>query len=311
MFTTFLVQPIFNILVTIYAIIPGHNFGIALLLFTILTRIVLYPMLKKQLKHTKAMRELQPELKKIKKAAKGNKQQESMMMMELYKEKEIKPLAQIGLMVVQIAIFLALFSGINRIVRDQQAVIDFSYEPVQSLSWMEELSEDITKFDNTLLGQIDLGRPAYGADSGLYFPAFLLVLGSSIIQYFQIRQTMPSEKNSRKLRDIMREAGREGKQADNSEVNAAMGRSMANFMPILIFVITIGFAAALSFYWFVGGLIAYMQQRKLLKDDEYNMQQASAVVVSKRTLKPQTKTTTQKSKQSKKKTAKKSKKRRR
>jgi YidC/Oxa1 family membrane protein insertase len=314
MFTTLLVKPIFNILVTIYAIIPGHNFGIALLLFTILTRIVLYPLLKKQLKHTKAMRDLQPELKKIKKAANGNRQQESIMMMELYKEKEIKPLAQIGLMVVQIAIFLALFSGLNRIVKNQQEVINFSYEPVQSLPWMQELSNDITKFDNTFLGQIDLSRPAYGTESGLYLPAFVLVLGSAIIQFFQIKQTMPSQKDNRKLREILKDANKDGKAADSSEVNAAMGRSMVYFMPIMIFVLTIGFAAALSFYWFVGGLIAFLQQNRLLKDEEYNMQQATAVVVSKKTLTPEKatpKSNLQKTKNNKKKAAKKRNKRRR
>jgi len=56
------------------------------------------------------------------------------------------------------------------------------------------------------------------------------------------------------------------------------------FMPVLIFVLTIGFAAALSLYWFVGGLIAYVQQSRLLKSDEYDMQQATAVVVSKKSL---------------------------
>lgn len=310
MFTALLVKPIFNILVSIYAVIPGHNFGVALLLFTVLARVVLYPLLKKQLRHTKAMRDLQPELKKIKKASKGNRQQESMMMMELYKEKEVKPLSQIGLMVIQIAIFLALFSGLNRIVGNQQEVIDFSYEPVQSLPWMQEVSNDLTKFDNTLLGQIDLSRPAYGRETGLYFPAFVLVLGSAIIQFFQIKQTMPSDKNSRKLKDILKEASNEGKNADSSEINAAMGRNMAYFMPILIFVLTIGFAAALSLYWFVGGLIAFMQQSRLLKDDEYNMQQATAVVVSKKTLKS---TTPKKSKptNNKKKTQRKSNRRRR
>jgi len=112
---------------------------------------------------------------------------------------------------------------------------------------------------------------------------------------------MPSEKNSRKLRDILKEAGKDGKDADSGEVNAAMGRNMAFFMPVMIFVLTIGFAAALSLYWFVGGLIAFIQQSRLLKCDEYDMQDATAVVVSKKTLKPSNEQTTKKSKSSSKK----------
>lgn len=286
MFTTLIVQPIFNVLVAIYALIPGHNFGVAIILFTILARIALYPLLKKQLKNTKAMRELQPELKRIKKESKGDKQQESALMMELYKEKEIKPLSQIGLMVVQLVVFLALFSGLNRVVKNSQEILSFSYEPIRNLSHMKELSTDISKFDNTLLGAIDLSRPAYDSELGLYIPAFLMVLGSAIIAFYQIKQTMPKDKDSRKLREIMREASANGEPADTSELNAAMGRNIAYFMPGLIFVLTIGFPAALALYWFVGGLIAYAQQTKLLQSDEFAMQEASAVVVSKKSLQP-------------------------
>lgn len=286
MFKTLIVQPIFNVLVAIYALIPGHNFGVAIILFTVLARICLYPLLKKQLKNTKAMRDLQPDLKRIKKESNGNKQQESAMMMELYKEKEIKPLSQIGLLVMQLVVFLALFNGLNRIVKDPNTLLTFSYEPIRNLTHMKELSADISKFDNTLLGAIDLSRPAYDQAKGLYLPAFLMVLGSAIISFYQIKQTMPNDKESRKLRDILKEANAKGEPADSGELNAAMGKNIAYFMPGLIFILTIGFPAALALYWFVGGLIAYAQQTKLLQSDEFAMQDATAVVVSKKSLQP-------------------------
>ena len=281
MLTTIFVQPIFNILSLIYALLPGHNFGIAIILFTILARFVMYPLLRKQLKHTRAMREMAPEIKKIKKAAKGNRHQESLMMMELYKEKEIKPLSFIGMLVVQLVIFLALFNGLNRIVNDPMQLVDFSYTPIQSLPVMQELKENPDLFDNTLLGVIDLGRSAVDNEAGFYLPAFLLVLGSSVTQFYQIRQTMPKEENARKLRDILKDA-KSGKEPDNSEVNAAMGRNMGLFMPIIIFVITIGFPAALALYWFTSGLVAYLQQRYLLAQDESLMQSTAKVVTKTR-----------------------------
>jgi membrane protein insertase Oxa1/YidC/SpoIIIJ len=49
MFTTLIVQPIFNLLVLVYALLPGHNFGLALIIFTVIIRILLWPVLKKQL----------------------------------------------------------------------------------------------------------------------------------------------------------------------------------------------------------------------------------------------------------------------
>src|SRR3982750_4550910 len=103
-FTTIIVQPIFNLLVLIYAIIPGHNFGLAIILFTILIRLLLWPLVKKQLHHAKAIRELSPELKKIKAAAKGDRQKESQMTMELYKERQINPFASLGIVLIQLPI---------------------------------------------------------------------------------------------------------------------------------------------------------------------------------------------------------------
>lgn len=283
MWTTLVVQPIFNVLTLIYSLLPGHNFGVAIILFTLVVRFALFPMLKRQLKHTKAMRDLQPEIKKIKEKTKGNRQQESLLTMELYKEREIRPMAYIGLMVLQIVLFLALFQGLNRVVNNPQEVYDFSYPAIQNTAFMQDLNQDISQFDNTLFGVVDLGRAAVDSDQGFYFPAFLLVLGSAVIQFVQIRQTMPNDKQGRKLREILRDANT-GKQADSSEVNAAMGRNMSYVLPIFIFIVTIGFPAALSLYWFVGGLIAYLQQYYLLKQDEYAMETATAEVVSKKPL---------------------------
>lgn len=267
-FTTFIVQPIFNLLVIIYALIPGHNFGLAIIIFTIAVRFAMYPLLKKQLFHTKAMRALQPELKRIKKEAAGDKQKESQLTMALYKEREINPLASLGLVIVQIPLFLALFSCLRRIVNDPHQIISFSYSWVQHMSWMKEVAADISKFDNTLLGFIDLNRAAIGkTGSGVYWPAMILVAGSSIIQFFQIKQTMPTDKEARKLKQILKDAGN-GTNADQSEVNAALTRNMSYIFPVMIFFLTVSFAAALSLYWLVGGVVAYLQQANLLKKDE-------------------------------------------
>jgi YidC/Oxa1 family membrane protein insertase len=83
LFDLIIVQPIFNVLVLIYSAIPGADFGIALIVLTILIRFALLPITKRQLRQTRLMRKLQPELARIRKQAKGNKQLEGMQMMEL------------------------------------------------------------------------------------------------------------------------------------------------------------------------------------------------------------------------------------
>src|SRR3970040_2290353 len=121
MFTTIIVQPIFNLLVLIYALIPGHNFGLAIIIFTIIIRLLLWPLVKKQLHHAKAIRKLQPELKKIKASAKGDRRKESQMVMELYKERQINPFASLGIVLVQIPILIGLYLGLKKIIDNPQA----------------------------------------------------------------------------------------------------------------------------------------------------------------------------------------------
>jgi len=266
-FTTVFVQPIFNLMVAIYALLPGHNFGTAIIIFTVVVRFLMYPLLKKQLYHTKAMRTLQPEIKRIKKEAAGDRQKESMLTMELYKERQINPFASLGIVAVQIPLLLALFSVLKRVVNDPHSLITFSYPAVQNMSWMQTLAKDISQFDNTLFGLVDLNRAALSNAGVVYWPAMILVAASAIVQFFQIKQTMPNDKEARKVREILKEAG-EGKQADQAEINAALSRNMSYVFPILIFFLTVSFAAALSLYWLVGGIVAYLQQRHLLTKDK-------------------------------------------
>jgi len=275
MFDTILVKPIFNVLTFIYAVVPGHNFGVALIIFTILVKFALWPLLKKQLHHTKAMRALQPELKKIKIAAKGDKQKEAMLSMALYKEKEVSPFAPIGLMLIQFPILIALYSGISRIVNDPNNLINFSYDFVRNLSWMKELATDITKFDMTLFGLVDLKNTAISG--GVYWPVMLIVVLSAVVQYLTSKQLMVTDKNAKKLKDILKGA-RNGKEADSAEVNAAVGRTMIYFIPFMVFFISLGIAGALSFYWFVTGLITYIQQSFILKKDTEELAETTAKI---------------------------------
>ncbi len=268
MFTTLIVQPLFNLLVLIYALLPGHNFGVAIIIFTVVIRMLMWPLVKKQLHQAKAMRAMQPELKRIKAAAKGNRQQESTMLMELYKERGINPLSSIGVLLIQLPILIGLYSGLRRIIVDPHAILTFSYPILHNLPWMKELAADITKFDATFLHIIDLTRPALNkGGGGIYWPAMVLVIGSAIAQYFQSKQLLPQTQDQRKLRDILKDAGG-GKKADQSEVNAAVGRSTRFFIPVMIFILTVSLAAALSLYWLTSGVVAYIQQARVLKKDE-------------------------------------------
>lgn len=271
MFTTFVVKPIFNLFVLIYGLLPGHNFGLAIIIFTIVIRLFMWPLVKKQLHQTKIMRKLQPELKRIKKAAKGDRQKESAMLMELYKERGVNPLSAFPTLIIQFIVLIGLYSGLQKVIHDPHNIVSFAYPSLQHLPWLEHLSQNIQVFDNTLFGLVDLSRSALGGKAGIYWPAMLIVLGSAVTQYYQAKQLLPTTKDSRSLKEILREAG-SGQQADQSEVNAAVGRSTRFLFPLLIFITTVNFPSALGLYWFVGGLVAYIQQAIVLRDDETEME---------------------------------------
>jgi YidC/Oxa1 family membrane protein insertase len=273
MFTTLVVQPIFNLLVFIYALIPGHNFGLAIIVFTILIRLLMWPLVKKQLHHARAMRELQPELKKIKAAAKGNRQEQSRLTMELYKERQINPFASLGIVLVQLPIFIGLYYAVKRIIEKPQEIIDFSYPLVQNMDWLKVLDGHIDRFDSTLFGLVDLSRAAIGS-KGLYWPALILVALSAVVQYYQSKQLMPVSKDARSLRSILSSAG-QGKTADQDEVNAAVGRSTLILIPFLVFIFGLNFPAALPLYWLMSSFVAFLQQTKILRNEA---QEAEALV---------------------------------
>ncbi len=267
MFETLIVQPVLNVLIFIYAILPGHNFGLAIILFTILVRIVLHPLIKKQLHHGRAMKKLQPEIEKIKKATKGNSAEASRLTMELYKEREISPFSALGPIFVQVVVLIGLFTGLRHVADDPSIILTSSYDWQNNLPALKSLATDISQFDFTLFGFVDLSRAA-GGPAGFYLPAFILVVGATISQYFMGKQTLPEDKDSRSLHKILKDSVSGGDKAKGSEINALFGKSLKYLIPAFIFWFTYSIASALALYWFIGGIFGYYQQKKILDQDE-------------------------------------------
>lgn len=273
MFETLIVQPVFNLLEFIYAFMPGHDLGIAIILFTILVRLAMWPLVRKQLHHAKAMRKLQPELKKVKKAAAGDRQKEARLQMELYKERGIKPFASIGTLIIQIPIFIALYQVILKITNDPNSLINFSYESVRNMPWIQYLAKDIGQFNETFLGIVDLSRKGIDlGGAGFYVPAIILAVVSTVVQYYQTKLMMMNNTDSRKLSIILKEAAA-GKETDQSEVTAAVSRLMLYFLPFATFAFALIVPSALALYLLTSSAVGYIQQRRVFGQDIEEMHQ--------------------------------------
>lgn len=269
MFDALIVRPIFNLLEFIYAVIPGHDLGVAIILFTILVRLALWPLVRKQLHHAQAMRKLQPELKKIKKAASGDRKKEARLQMELYKERDIKPFSSIGTLIIQIPIFIGLYQAVLKMINDPSSLQNFSYDFIRDLPWINDIAADISKFDESLFGIVDLTRRGFESGEGgavIYLPAIIVALASTIMQYYQTKMLMVNNVDARKLSVILRETA-EGKQADQAEITAAISKLMLYFLPFATFIFANVVPSALALYLFTSSAVGYLQQRRVFNQD--------------------------------------------
>jgi YidC/Oxa1 family membrane protein insertase len=272
LFDVILIQPIFNVLVTFYSLVPGHDFGVALILFTILIRLVMWPMVKKQLHQTKVMRQIQPELAKVKARAKGNRQLEAQMMMELYRERGVNPFSSIGLLLVQLPIFIALFQVVQLITKDGETIAKYTYDVLEGLPGIRDAIAG--QFNDSLLGIVDLTKVATGPEGSIYWPLMLMAVIAGGLQFVQSKQLLPQPKEKRKLRDMLKDQA-EGKQVDQSEMSALMTGKMIWLFPFLTFFISLYLAGALVLYLLATSAVAIIQQDRVLKKDEGELQKLS------------------------------------
>ncbi len=138
-FELLVVQPLFNLLMLLYAVIPGGDFGISIIIFTILLRLVLHPLVKRQLHQTKAMRKLQPELERIKKQTKGNRQLQGIQMMELYKKHGVSPFRSIGIILVQLPILLSLYLVIQIFTLHRDQLAKYTYDFLENIGAIKHI----------------------------------------------------------------------------------------------------------------------------------------------------------------------------
>lgn len=292
-----MVRPIVNILFVIYNLVSyrGWDFGAAIIIFTVLVKLCMWPLTKAQLNQTRLMRKIQPELTQIRKNCNGNKQMESLQTMDLYKRYNVKPWASIVVLLVQLPIFIAIFSAIrvvatptvtdnltNRayevVAYEGSAIreiedIQVEYLAVQSDESLtaEEKAEVEYDFHPTLFGVINLEARA----SDVILPSkfswsavFMLVIAiaAAVAQWFMTKQQMPSGKSEKrkKFRELVQEA-KNGRELDESDVANLSTQQMSKMMPIMMFIIMINLHGALAFYYFLSNILTIFQQKVVFR----------------------------------------------
>ena len=115
---------------TVSAGVPSY--GLAIIILTIIIKMLLYPLTVKQVKSMKAMQDIQPKMKALQEKYKDNKEKLSKEMAELYKSSGVNPLAGCLPLIIQMPILIAIFFAIK----------EFNYTGDSSFLWLSSLSQD-------------------------------------------------------------------------------------------------------------------------------------------------------------------------
>lgn len=284
-FEILIVQPLFNLLMALYALIPGGDFGISIILFTILLRLAMHPLVRRQLHQTKAMRRLQPELEEIKRRTKGNRQLQSMQMMELYKRHGVSPFRSIGIVLIQLPVFIALYIVIQVFTLHRNELSRWTYDFVENIGSIKYIVEHPDAFNEKLLGVVNLTQHAF-ANGNINLILVAVAIVAAIGQYIQSKQTMPQVGSKRRLRDIINDAAN-GKEADQSEINTAIMNKMIYMLPVFMLFIMLTLPGAIALYYAVTTIVAVIQQHIILREDEEELQE----IASEHPAKPKTQPT--------------------
>lgn len=272
-FDLIVVQPIFNFIMALYALVSGNDLGVAIILFAIIVRVAMWPLIKKQLHQTKLQRQIQPELKKIKEKAAGDKQLEGQLMLELYRERGINPFAPFGVLAVQLPVFIALYQVIRMISQHRDQIAHWFYGFMTGWAPLAAVIANTNNLHESLFGVIDLTKPVINNGSW-YIPALVLAVVATLFQWYQSKQITPASKDGKKLRDILKASASGGQQIDQSEVSAALGQGMLTIIPVIALTSMVAFPipGALLLFYAVSSIVAVWQQRSVLVDDVEEME---------------------------------------
>ena len=233
----FITIPFMNALLWIYHFL-GDNFGFAIIVFTILTRLALYPFSKSQMKSSQAMQELQqdPEWKKIQKKYKNDKQKLQEEQAKFYQEKGINPLGSCLPTLLQFPIIIGMYTAISRVM---------AATPLQ----LVQLSTSITlpnaasliPLNSSFLWITDLSQP-----ERLFLP-FLPEFGIPVLaivvfisQFFMNKLITPQNTNP-------------------DDPSAQMSKSMGLMMPLFIAYLAYAYSAGLALYFVTSNLATIIQ----------------------------------------------------
>ncbi len=225
---TFIFYPLYNAFVLLIDALPFFDAGLVIITFTIIIRLILFPLAKKSVRTQALMRELNPEMEEIKEKYKNDKQKQSLETFALYKKYKLNPFASVLLLLIQLPILIALyriflFAGFSHI--DAAILYPFVPFPTGTTNVM-------------FLGLLDVTQKSY-----------ILAFAAAVSQYFQAKLVIPPTP-----------AKKDGKESMGDSFARNMALQMKYVMPVIIFFIAYSTTGVVAIYWTVSNLFMIGQE---------------------------------------------------
>jgi YidC/Oxa1 family membrane protein insertase len=237
MWDTIIINPMTNLLLWIYDVLGHgpHMFGLAIILFTILIKVITWPLNASQVKGAQAMQELQNDkewLDMQKKYAK-DKEKIAQEQMRIYKERGINPFASCLPTLIQFPIIIGLYQSITRAL----SITPFDMLKLARTIYPFQNVEGIIPLNSTFLW-MDLGRPESVQMLGYAIPTLAIVV--ALTTYVQSKLTMPTSSNP-------------------NDQSAQMSSMMSIYMPLLLGWFALNFASGIAIYFITSNALGIVQ----------------------------------------------------
>ena len=256
-----LIAPFVNALFGSYYL--TGNLGLAVILVTVIIRVLLFPLVLPSFKSDQKMRELQPRLKRLQEKYAGDKEGLAKAQMDFYKQEGVNPLGGCLPQLIQVAILIIFFSAFNLVAgfsEGKNTIAEVNKQLIPSF----KIKEDF-RFNVDFLGSDLRETPAKifqkGVGEWLIVP-FLMLIGSGYLQYLGAKLMMPSNQlsvTSDQLR--VKEAKDKEKEKSNADDMQEMMRTQSMYMmPLMTIFIGWSFSLGILLYWFVNSAVMTAQQ---------------------------------------------------
>ena len=242
-----LYQPLVNALIFLYQLL-FHNFGWAIIALTAIIRGFLIPLTLPSMRAAQKIKELAPEIAKLKKKYSNDKQQLAKAQMELYRQHGANPAAGCLPQIVQLIILIALYQAFIHVLRVDGDIVE---KLNQVLYPSLKLAEGT--IINTQFAYLDLAKPDVFRLPGLAFslPGLFLMV-AALVQFLSSKMMQPAVAKAQK------EAEKTESKVD--DMATSMQSQMLYLFPLMTIFIGYSFPSGLILYWFIFSLFTAVQQ---------------------------------------------------